>query len=69
MTNFEKKNEIEGKIVFLIGQCADLVNTFEAYSEAVNQRLQGAKIVRFGAVGVVVRSLNLKLDDSLTQAQ
>tara|TARA_B100000674_G_C37893048_1_gene939951 strand:- start:749 stop:1654 length:906 start_codon:yes stop_codon:yes gene_type:complete len=43
---------------------ADLVNTFEAYSEAVNQRLQGAEIAaRFGAVGAIVRSLNLKLDD------
>ena len=62
---FEKKNEIEGKIVFFNrAMRADLVNTFEAYSEAVNQRLQGAEIAaRFGAVGVVVRSLNLKLDD------
>ena len=62
---FEKKNEIEGKIVFFNrAMRADLVNTFEAYSEAVNQRLQGAEIAaRFGAVGVIVRSLNLKLDD------
>ena len=62
---FEKKNEIEGKIVFFNrAMRADLVNTFEAYSEAVNQRLQGAEIAaRFGAIGVIVRSLNLKLDD------
>lgn len=62
---FEKKNEIEGKIVFFNrAMRADLVNTFEAYSEAVNQRLQGAELAaRFGAVGVIVRSLNLKLDD------
>ena len=62
---FEKKNEIEGKIVFFNrAMRADLVNTFEAYSEAVNQRLQGAEIAaRFGAVGAIVRSLNLKLDD------
>ena len=62
---FEKKSEIEGKIVFFNrAMRADLVNTFEAYSEAVNQRLQGAEIAaRFGAIGVIVRSLNLKLDD------
>ena len=62
---FEKKNEIEGKIVFFNrAMRAGLVNTFEAYSEAVNQRLQGAEFAaRFGAVGVIVRSLNLKLDD------
>ena len=43
---------------------AELVNTFEAYSEAVDQRIEGAKIAaKFGAVGVLVRSLNLKLDD------
>ena len=43
---------------------ADIVNTFEAYSEAVNQRTQGAEIAaKMGAVGVIVRSLNLKLDD------
>ena len=62
---FEKKNEIEGKIVFFNrAMRADLVNTFEAYSEAVNQRLKGAEIAaRLGAVGVIVRSLNLKLDD------
>ena len=42
----------------------DLVNTFEAYSEAVDQRVQGAEIAaKLGAVGVIVRSLNLKLDD------
>ena len=37
---------------------------FQAYSEAVNQRTQGAEIAaKMGAVGVIVRSLNLKLDD------
>ncbi len=59
------KNEVEGKIVFFNkAMRADLVNTFQAYSEAVNQRVQGAEIAaKFGAVGVIVRSLNLKLDD------
>ena len=59
------KNEVEGKIVFFNrAMRADIVNTFDAYSEAVNQRIQGAEIAaKFGAVGVIVRSLNLKLDD------
>ena len=61
----EKKKNIEGKIVFFNRPMRlDLVDTFEAYSEAVNQRLQGAEIAaRHGAVGVIIRSLNLKLDD------
>ena len=61
----EKKKNIEGKIVFFNRPMrADLVNTFEAYSEAVNQRLKGAEVAaRYGAVGVIIRSLNLKLDD------
>ncbi len=59
------KEEVEGKIVFFNkAMRADLVNTFRAYSEAVNQLEQGAEIAaKFGAVGVIVRSLNLKLDD------
>ena len=61
----EKKENIEGKIVFFNRPMrADLVNTFEAYSKAVNQRFKGAEIAaRYGAVGVIIRSLNLKLDD------
>ena len=61
----EKKKNIEGKIVFFNRPMrADLVNTFEAYSEAVSQRLKGAEFAaRYGAVGVIIRSLNLKLDD------
>lgn len=61
----KKKNEVKGKIVFFNRPMReDLVNTFEAYSAAVNQRVQGAEIAaRFGAVGVIIRSLNLKLDD------
>jgi len=43
---------------------AELINTFEAYSKTVNQRTQGAsRAARFGAVGVIVRSMNLRLDD------
>ena len=60
-----RKNEVNGKIVFFNRPMrADFVNTFDAYSEAVNQRIQGAEIAaKLGAVGVIVRSLNLKLDD------
>lgn len=57
--------KIKGKIVFYNRPMTPThVNTFKAYSEAANQRTQGAaKAARYGAVGVVVRSLNLRLDD------
>jgi hypothetical protein len=43
---------------------ADLINTFSAYSGCVDQRFSGAEeAARLGAVGVVVRSMNLRLDD------
>ena len=43
---------------------ADLVNTFSAYSGCVDQRFSGAEeAAKLGAVGVVVRSMNLRLDD------
>jgi len=56
---------IKGKIVFFNRPMrADLINTFEAYSGAVDQRYAGAmEAVKYGAVGVIVRSLNLRLDD------
>lgn len=59
------KKEIEGKIVFFNRPMqADLINTFEAYSGCVDQRGSGAEeAAKFGAVGVIVRSMNLRLDD------
>ena len=43
---------------------ANLINTFLSYGEAVDQRLNGAQeAVKYGAIGVIVRSLNLRLDD------
>lgn len=59
------KAGIEGKIVFYNRPMqADLIDTFEAYSKAGNQRRQGAfEASKYGAVGVIVRSLNLRLDD------
>lgn len=59
------KNKVKGKIVFFNRPMqADLVNTFSAYSGCVNQRFSGAEeAARLGAVGVIVRSMNLRLDD------
>ncbi|WP_247672610.1 M20/M25/M40 family metallo-hydrolase [Aquimarina sp. MMG016] len=58
-------SEIEGKIVFFNRPMqADLINTFEAYGGCVDQRYSGAaEAAKFGAVGVIVRSMNLRLDD------
>lgn len=56
---------IQGKIVFYNRPMqADLINTFDAYSGANNQRKDGAfEASKYGAVGVIVRSLNLRLDN------
>lgn len=68
--NFEElaalgKENIEGKIVFYNRPMqADLIHTFEAYGGCVNQRGQGAsEAAKYGAVAVIVRSMNLRLDD------
>ena len=59
------KEQIEGKIVFFNRPMqADRVNTFSAYSSCVDQRYSGAKeAAKLGAVAVLVRSMNLRLDD------
>ena len=59
------REQIEGKIVFFNRPMqADLISTFEAYSGCVDQRYSGAlEASAFGAVGVIVRSMNLRLDD------
>ncbi|MCF7561799.1 M20/M25/M40 family metallo-hydrolase [Sabulilitoribacter multivorans] len=59
------KEKVEGKIVFYNRPMqADLIHTFEAYGGCVNQRYQGAvEAAKYGAVGVIVRSMNLRLDD------
>ena len=56
---------IEGKIVFFNRPMQpDLIQTFEAYGGCVDQRYSGAEeAAKFGAVGVIVRSMNLRLDD------
>lgn len=68
--NFEElrnlgRRNIEGKIVFF-NRAMDptMINTFSAYGGAANQRTQGAsEAAKYGAVGVVVRSLTTALDD------
>jgi hypothetical protein len=58
-------DSIKGKIVFFNRPMqADIISTFEAYGGCVNQRYDGAKeAARFGAIGAIVRSMNLRLDD------
>jgi len=57
--------QLEGKIVFYNRPMQpDIVNTFEAYEAAVNQRYSGAmEAAKYGAIGVIVRSMNLRMDD------
>ncbi|EDM44855.1 peptidase, M28D (aminopeptidase ES-62) subfamily protein [unidentified eubacterium SCB49] len=59
------REKIEGKIVFYNRPMqADLINTFEAYGGCVDQRYSGAmEAAKYGAVAVVVRSMNLRADD------
>lgn len=59
----EKK--VKGKIVFYNRPMdPTMTNTFSAYGSAANQRTQGAaEAAKFGATGVVVRSLTTSLDD------
>ena len=57
--------QIKGKIVFYNRPMqADLINTFAAYGGCVDQRYAGAmEAAKYGAVGVIVRSMNLRIDD------
>ncbi|TBN06384.1 peptidase M28 family protein [Hyunsoonleella flava] len=68
--NFEElaalgTENVKGKIVFYNRPMqADLIQTFQAYGGCVNQRYKGAvEAAKYGAVGVIVRSMNLRLDD------
>ena len=59
------KEKISGKIVFFNRPMeATLINTFEAYSGCVDQRYSGAaEAGKYEALGVIVRSMNLRQDD------
>ncbi|MCP4975774.1 MAG: M20/M25/M40 family metallo-hydrolase [Maribacter sp.] len=59
------KEKIDGKIVFYNKPMdPTLISTFQSYSGCVDQRYAGAaEAAKFGAVGVIVRSMNLRLDD------
>lgn len=59
------KDKVAGKIVFYNRPFdATLLNTFAAYSGAVDQRSQGAVVAaRYGAIGVLVRSMTNDHDD------
>ena len=56
---------IKGKIVFFNRPMENtLIHTFEAYGGCVDQRYSGAmEAGKLGAAGVIVRSMNLRLDD------
>lgn len=59
------REKLQGKIVFYNRPMeARLLNTFHAYGGCVDQRSQGAiEASKFGALAVVVRSMNLRIDD------
>jgi hypothetical protein len=58
-------DKIKGKIVFYNRPMNNgAIEAFDAYSGAVDQRYAGAKEAsNMGAVGTIVRSMNLRLDD------
>ncbi|AGC77458.1 PA domain-containing protein [Nonlabens dokdonensis] len=59
------REQIEGKIVFYNRPMdPKKIQTFEAYGGCVDQRYSGAEEAgKYGAVAVIVRSMNLRLDD------
>ena len=59
------EDQLKGKIVFYNRPMqADLIQTFSAYGGCVDQRYAGAmEAAKYGAVGVIVRSMNLRMDD------
>jgi carboxypeptidase Q len=57
--------KINGSIVFFNRPMdPTLYNTFQSYSQAADQRTEGAsEAAKYGAIGVIVRSLTTSLDD------
>lgn len=58
-------SQVKGKIVFYNRPMEPTkIQTFEAYGGCVDQRYSGAmEASKLGAVGVIVRSMNLRMDD------
>jgi hypothetical protein len=58
-------NKVKGKIIFFNRPMnPEFIETFRAYGSCVDQRSSGAREAgKLGAVGVIVRSMNLRLDD------
>jgi len=61
----ELGEKVKGKIVFYNRPMPDdKINTFQAYGASADQRYSGARVAgKFGAVGAIVRSMNLKIDN------
>jgi hypothetical protein len=59
------KEKVKGKIIFFNRPMdPEFVETFKAYGSCVDQRSSGAhEAGKLGALAVIVRSLNLRLDD------
>ena len=59
------RDKIEGKIVFYNRPMDPThIHTFKAYGGCADQRYAGARVAgEYGALGVIVRSLNLRQDD------
>jgi hypothetical protein len=57
--------KVKGKIIFFNRPMnPEFIETFHAYGSCVDQRSSGAREAgQLGAVGVIVRSMNLRLDD------
>src|SRR5258708_10659847 len=62
----QRKNEIKGKIVFYnYAFNPRLVETFRSYGDAVRYRVFGpSQAARYGAVGVLVRSMTHSVDNN-----
>lgn len=61
----EKKDQLRGKIVFYNYKFNPrFIHTFEAYGDAAKYRSQGpSRAARYGAIGVVVRSMSHSIDN------
>ena len=59
------KEKIQGKFVFFNNAMRkNFIDTFSAYEKIVDIMLHGAsRAAKLGAVGVIIRSMNLRLDD------